>query len=140
MPADGAARTLLKRDRRCAVVVLAAIAAMLAAAVIWLLLLSDAAPAETRGRPVYWLIMLPLAFWAVQLASYTPWTLRWLRAAQMAAPVLAALGCGAAIWIASPALIAAGVLFGVCLAATVIGTVARRGSLLDSRRVGPPDR
>jgi hypothetical protein len=127
-------RARLKRDRRCAVVVLGAIAAMLTAVVIWLLVLSDASPAETRGRPVYWVTMVPLAYWAIQLAAYTPWTLRWLRVARTAAPILAALGVGAAVWTGSPVLTVTAVLFGVCLAATCTGALALRGSLLDGSR------
>jgi hypothetical protein len=118
----------LKRDRRSAVVILSAIAAMLTAVVIWLLLLSDKSPAGTRGQPVYWMLMVPLAFWAIQLASYTPWTLRRLRVAQTAAPILAGLGVGAAAWTGSPALTVTAVGLGVCLAATFTGVLALRGT------------
>jgi hypothetical protein len=121
----------LKRDRRSAVVILSAIAAMLIAVVTWLLLLSHVSAAERHREPVYWVLMLPLAFWAVQLAYYTPWTLRWLRVAQTAAPISTGLGVGWAAWTGAPGQTSIAVLLGICLAATFIGVFALRGSLLD---------
>jgi hypothetical protein len=135
MRREGEAFGRLKRDRRCAIVVLCAIAAMLCAVVIWLMLLSDDTVIVTRGRPIYWALMAPFAYWAVQLAAYERWAVRWLRTAQVLAPVIGGLGVGAAAWTGSSASLTCAALFAVSLLMTFGGAFAYRGSMLDDASI-----
>jgi len=128
----------LKRDRRAAVVVLSAIAAMLLAAVAVVLVLTGGT--QGRGTALYWLVMLPLAYWATQLAAYAPTALRWLRATTWLAPFLSGAALGLSLRFAPPATAACGVLFAACAVATAISLFAFRGSLLERASTnGRPD-
>jgi hypothetical protein len=124
----------LKRDRRSAVVVLCTIMAALFSVVVWILFLSDDTVALTHGNAVYWALMAPFAYWAVQLAAYSPWPLRWFRTAQAAAPIVCCAGLIAAGMIHSPGTAVSAVLCAACALATAVGAFAYHGSLLQSLR------
>ncbi len=124
----------LKRDRRSAVVVLCTIAAGLLSVVVWILFLSDDAVSLTRSKAVYWALMAPFAYWAVELAAYSRWPLRWFRTAQATAPIVCGAGWIAAAIIGSPATAVSAALFGACVLATVVGAFAYHGSLLQNLR------
>ena len=115
--------------------VLSTIVAVLLTIVNWLLLVSADSVTVTRTKPIYWALLLPFAYWAVQLAAYVPWALRWLGAVRLSAPVVCCLCVVANAWTGAPTMTGSVVLFGLCLGATLSGHYALRGSLLEG-----PDR
>lgn len=89
---------------------------------------------QARGNPLYWLMMLPFAWWAVSLASYEPTPVRLLKPAQVLAPLVAIASAATAtrmgedptpFWVATA----------VSAVAAVTGWLLYRGSMLE--REGP---
>ena len=74
----------LRRDKLSALVTLAVIVAGLASLLAVLGILLHPTRAADRSSPIYWVLMLPFAWWAASLASYTPWAVRTLRPAAIA--------------------------------------------------------
>ena len=83
--------TRLRVDRSSALAVGLILEACIAALLGVLALVVDA-PMHGRASPLYWLLMLPFAWWAASLAAYEPGATKGLRPAILLAPTLA---CGA---------------------------------------------
>jgi hypothetical protein len=129
---DADYRKRLKRDRRSAVVVLSAIAAVLVAIVAWFLIaFTNDTVADTRAAPAYWIVMLPFAYWAVQLASYADRPIQWLRPTLYGAPAVAGAALGVAIWNDLSVVKDCAALSAICLVATATGICFFRGSMIN---------
>ena len=89
----------LRKDARSALAVGCALLASLMALLCILGLLFVGPPSQTRGNPLYWLCLLPFAWWASGLTSYEPRPVRMLRPALALAVVasLASVGVAAAL-------------------------------------------
>ncbi|MEE3624580.1 hypothetical protein UCD39_11345 [Nitrospirillum sp. BR 11752] len=105
------------------------------AVVCWIGILVPGNQAHGRASPIYWIFMLPFAWWGGSLMHFTPWSVQVMRLMFWIAPLGAA---GAAVFaafntpeFAIPSLIA----LGLTCAMSAIGYVLYRHSLL--RREGP---
>ncbi len=68
-----------------------AIIAVLAASLALIGLIVSGGQAETRANPIYWLILLPVAWWGGGLSGFGARQVRLMVPAMVAAPILAAL-------------------------------------------------
>jgi cytochrome bd-type quinol oxidase subunit 2 len=125
----------LRKDKRSAVVVLATIAAGMASVLALLGILLNASRAADRANPIYWVLLLPFAWWAASLANYAAWAVKTLRPANAAATLISFL-CAVFAAHSTPD----PTLWLVASAITVIGAFAATllfpGSLL-ARRMRP---
>lgn len=124
----------LRRDRRSNIAALLAILAALAATLSVVALAVPGSHADSRGSPLYWALMLPMAWWGSGLTTFAP---RYVRVWK---PVLAlaVLAAGASLLLALRREAGWGIwaaAFGVTLAAAAGSLALLRGSLL--AREGP---
>ena len=91
--------TRLRVDRPSALAVGLVLVACIASLLGVLAMVTDA-PMHGRASPLYWLLMLPFAWWAASLAAYEPGATRGLWPAILLAPALAcgALGAGRGLY------------------------------------------
>ena len=131
---DNAYWQRLRRDRRSNVAAVLAILAALAATLSVVALAVPGSHAASRGNPLYWALMLPMAWWGSGLTTFSP------RAVRLWKPVLAL-----SVLAAGTSLLAAlrqeadwaiwAVAFGITLAAAAGSLALLRGSLV--AREGP---
>ena len=124
----------LRRDRPSSWAAGLAFVAVLMAALSIMGLAIGGAQAESRADPLYWAVLLPVAWSGAELASFEPRPVRHLAAVTVAAPLVAAApaavalaqGRDATLWLIATAL---------AIAAAVGSRLAWRRSLL--RLEGP---
>lgn len=119
-------------DKRCTIVILATIMSNLFTLVSWIILLFSGSVFETRKNPFYLAFMLPFVYWAVQLASYAPGPVRFLKTAIFLGPALGALALATAYWKNETEISAWIVLFSGGVIFTMISALAMRGSFLEA--------
>lgn len=112
----------LRKDQPSNWAVGLAIVAVLAAALAILGLAVPGAQAESRANPLYWAILLPMAWWGSGVAAFEPRPVRILAVVTYAAPVVAAICLFTAV--------ARDRGWTIWLASAVIATAAATGSRL----------
>lgn len=132
---DRTAWQRLRKDVRSSVAVLAIVLAGLAAllSLFWALL--EYSRATDRSTPLYWVLLLPFAWWAASVASFTPWALRLVRPAAMVFIVLAAVTVWLALLDGSGWLLSLGAA-AVAVVGSGVGLLLYPGSLVATTRGG----
>jgi hypothetical protein len=124
----------LRKDRRSNAAAIGAAIAALAATMTVISVTVQGGVTESRGNPLYWLLMLPMAWWVNGLTSFEP------RAVRLWKPALA-VASGTSVVAAALAMRSAGTWTGqtvacaVTLGATAASLILLRGSLVE--REGP---
>lgn len=119
----------LRQDKRSGFATYLTVMAWVPIVVAVGMLVAPGEQGEARGNPLYWLPMLPLAWWAVALTRYEGWAVRSIRWAQAAAPVAAAMVALFA-WQSGDAAVPFLVAGAVSLAVAAVAWILYTGSLL----------
>lgn len=80
----------LRRDKRSGLATFLTGFALVPVAVGLIMLSVPGAQSEARENPLYWLLPLPLIWWAMKIARYERSALQFIRHTQIASPLLAA--------------------------------------------------
>lgn len=125
----------LRRDLRSNGAAGAAALAMIFCVLPWIHILVPGNQFQTRANPLYWMLMLPGAYWFANLIRFKPWAVVIMRSMYVLAPFAAggALAYTAAVSPADngpPA-----VLLALSCIASIVGYLLYRRSLL--RQEGP---
>jgi len=120
----------LRKDRRSGVAVLFTAAAAVITAVTLTMVAVPGTQWAARASPIYWVILIPVAWWVNGLAAYEPWAVRRLK------PVLATLCVVHAICLALAVVGSRNVMltvgsFALTIVCAAAGMVALRGSMVD---------
>ena len=85
----------LRKDGNSALAVLLTMAAVFPAVIGLIVLLVPGSQPQARANPLYWLAMLPAAWWAVLLANYQAGAVRTIRLAMALGPMICGIN---ALW------------------------------------------
>lgn len=78
----------LRRDKRSGFAAFLTVIAWVPVVVAIVMLSAPASQAAARGNPLYWLLLVPFAWWGASLTRYEAWAVRSIRPTQILAPVL----------------------------------------------------
>jgi hypothetical protein len=124
----------LRKDRRSGIAVLFTAVAAVVAAVAVTMVAVPGTQWEARTSPIYWIVLIPVAWWVNALAAYESWAVRSWK------PVLAALCIVHAICLTLAVIGSRNVMltagtFVLTIACAAAGLSALRGSMV--AREGP---
>jgi len=119
----------LRKDRRSNFAVLLTVVALVAASVSLTTVVAPGSQYEARINPLYWLILLPVAWWVSSLAAFEPKAVRWWKPV-LGIACLVSGGCLVLAFSAKPDVTIDLVSTGATLLATVGALALHRGSLV----------
>jgi hypothetical protein len=119
----------LRKDRRSGIAVLLTAVAAVVAAVALTMVAIPGTQWEARASPIYWVILIPVAWWINGLAAYEPWAVRSWKPALATLCVIHAICLTLAILATQNVMLtAAGFALTMAFAAAALAT--HRGSLV----------
>ena len=124
----------LRKDARSNAATGLAIVAAIVAVVALQPSLFPGAPTRVRLDPLYWLLLLPIAWWGAGLAAFEPGPVRLMRTVTIAAPPIAA-GATLLAWFRGADWAIPFALAAISFGTAIVSRLLYRGSLLE--REGP---